>query len=142
VYDGNHLTLIPSVFVWPGLIIMEEAGDSFGLTYAARGVAKVWEGLPSAETADNDLGALLGRNRAEILRRLDIPLTTTQLARELDLSPGTVNQHLSVLKRNGLLSSWRSGRSVLYRRTALASSVIAAGDHQRSSAAVRSFRAL
>lgn len=53
-------------------------------------------------------------------------MTTTQLARELGQSPGTISQHLSVLRRNGLLDSWRSGRSVLYRRTAIASSVIAA----------------
>lgn len=142
VLVGDHITLVPSVFVWPGLIIMEESsGDNaFTLTYAARGVGKVWEGLPAAEVADNDLGALLGRNRAEILRRLGIPMTTTQLARELDQSPGTVNQHLSVLKRNGLLDSWRSGRSVLYRRTALASSIIAASDHQHARGALRSPR--
>jgi DNA-binding transcriptional ArsR family regulator len=134
VCDGDHLTLVPSVFVWPGLIIMEEAeiSNAFTLTYAARGVGKVWEGLPASETADNDLGALLGRNRADILGRLAIPMTTTQLARELGQSPGTVNQHLSILKRNGLLESWRSGRSVLYRRTALASSIVAASEQQRS----------
>lgn len=128
-WDGDHLTLVPSVFVWPGLVIMEdaEADNAFTITYGARGVGKVWEGLPDAQ-AGNDLGALLGRNRAEILRRLDIPMTTTQLARELGQSPGTVNQHLSVLKRNGLLESWRSGRSVLYRRTALASSIVTASE--------------
>ena len=136
---GDHITLVPSVFVWPGLIIMEESAveNSFTLTYAARGVAKVWEGLPTLAAADNDLGALLGRNRADILRRLAIPMTTTQLARELGQSPGTVNEHLSVLKRNGLLDSWRSGRSVLYRRTALASSIIAASDHRSSPAGLR-----
>jgi len=139
VLVGDHITLVPSVFVWPGLIIMEECegANSFTLTYAARGVGKVWEGLPDAEVADNDLGALLGRNRAEILRRLGIPMTTTQLARELGQSPGTVNQHLSILKRNGLLESWRSGRSVLYRRTALASSIIAASDHEHHGPALR-----
>jgi DNA-binding transcriptional ArsR family regulator len=132
VREGDQITLVPSVFLWPGLIVVEERANTFMLTYAARGVGKVWEGLPAAEVADNDLGALLGRNRAAILRRLDVPMTTTHLARELGQSPGTVNQHLTVLKRNGLLSSWRSGRSVLYRRTALASSIIAASDHRQS----------
>jgi DNA-binding transcriptional ArsR family regulator len=137
VFEGDQITLVPSVFIWPGLIITEECEKTFTLTYAARGVGKVWEGLPAAEGIDNELGALLGRNRAAILRRLDIPMTTTQLARELGQSPGTVNQHLTVLKRNGLLSSWRSGRSVLYRRTALASSIIAASDHRHSTAEMR-----
>lgn len=137
VCEGDQITLVPSVFLWPGLIIVEECRNTFTLTYAARGVGKVWEGLPAAGAADNDLGALLGRNRAAILRRLEIPMTTTHLARELGQSPGTVNQHLTVLKRNGLLSSWRSGRSVLYRRTALASSIIAASDHRQSTAEMR-----
>lgn len=128
-YEGSEIILLPSVFVWPNLLIGHEGPNVFSLTYAARGVGRVWEGLPTAQTSGNDLGALLGRNRAGILRRLEIPMTTTQLARELGQSPGTVNQHLSVLKRNGLLDSWRSGRSVLYRRTALATSIIAASAH-------------
>ena len=129
-YEGSEIILLPSVFVWPNVLIGHEGPNVFSLTYAARGVGRVWEGLPTAHGAGNDLGALLGRNRAGILRRLEIPMTTTQLARELGQSPGTVSQHLSVLKRNGLLDSWRSGRSVLYRRTALATSVIAASDHR------------
>ena len=32
------------------------------------------------------------------------------------------------LRRSGLVTSWRAGRRVLYQRTALATSVIAAGD--------------
>lgn len=133
-YEGARITLVPSVFTYPELIILDETERSFGLIYGARGVSRVWDGLDERNAADNDLGALIGRNRAIILRRLEIPMTTTELARELSQSPRTVNQHLSVLKRNGLLDSWRSGRRVLYRRTALASSVITASDHQQSAA--------
>lgn len=129
-YRGTRITLIPSVFVWPALIIGHEQEDAFSLAYGARGVARVWEGLPPAEMAESDLGTLLGRNRAAILQRLGVPMTTTQLARELGQSPGTVNQHLKVLQRNGLLDSWRSGRSVLYRRTDLAGSIIAASEYR------------
>jgi DNA-binding transcriptional ArsR family regulator len=35
-----------------------------------------------------------------------------------------VSQHLSVLRRNGLVISWRAGRRVLYRRTDLAASIV------------------
>jgi DNA-binding transcriptional ArsR family regulator len=130
-YDGSEIILLPSVFVWPDLIIGHEGPSAFSLTYAARGVGRVWEGLPGGNgAAQGSLSSLLGRNRAGILRRLEIPRTTTQLARELGQSPGTVSQHLSVLKRSGLLESWRSGRSVLYRRTALAASIIAASEHR------------
>jgi DNA-binding transcriptional ArsR family regulator len=125
-YEGAQITLVPSVFVWPNLIVAHEARNQFKLTYAARGVARVWEGLPDLDESAGDLGALVGRSRAIILHRLEIPMTTTQLARELQQSPGTISQHLSVLRRNGLLMSWRSGRKVLYRCTPLAASIIAA----------------
>jgi len=55
-----------------------------------------------------------------------VPLSTTQIAHELGQSPGSVNQHLSVLRGSGLVVSRRSGRSVLYRQTPLAQSMIAA----------------
>jgi DNA-binding transcriptional ArsR family regulator len=127
-YDGSRITLIPSVFAWPNLMIGHETANQFSLTYAARGVARVWEGLPDPDDSAGDLGALVGRTRASILRRLEIPMTTTHLARELGASPGTISQHLSVLRRSGMLDSWRSGRSVLYRRTPLATSLLAAAD--------------
>lgn len=123
-YDNAKLTLLPSIFVWPKLIIGHGDAGQFEVFYAARGVGRVWEETSDLESADS-LGALLGRTRAAILGRLDVPLSTSQLARELNQSPGTVSEHLSVLRRSGLLTSWRSGRSVLYRRTPLASSIVA-----------------
>jgi DNA-binding transcriptional ArsR family regulator len=80
-----------------------------------------------------DLDSLIGRTRAAILRRLDVPLTTTQVARDLHQSPSTVSEHLTVLRGNGLLISWRAGRGVLYRRTPLASSLLAASEAQAKS---------
>jgi DNA-binding transcriptional ArsR family regulator len=127
-YQGTQITLLPSVFVWPNLIIGHEAPDEFSLIYAARGVGRVWEGLPSTANPMEDLDSLIGRTRAAILRRLDVPMTTTQVARDLHQSPSTVSEHLTVLRSNGLLISWRAGRGVLYRRTPLASSLMAASD--------------
>jgi DNA-binding transcriptional ArsR family regulator len=50
---------------------------------------------------------------------------TTQLARDLHQSPSTISEHLTVLRGNGLLVAWRADRGVLYRRTPLASSLMA-----------------
>jgi DNA-binding transcriptional ArsR family regulator len=125
LYSSGELTLIPSVFVWPNLIVGHETPGHFELHYAARGVGNVWSAEESELGADA-LGALLGRTRAAILTRLAVPLTTTQLARELGQSPATISGHLSVLRRSGMLSTRRSGRMVLYRRTTLGSSVVAA----------------
>ncbi len=76
----------------------------------------------SAQRAD-------GRGRAAILRRVELPRTTTELARALGLSGATVSVHLSTLKRCGMVTSWRSGRRVLYQRTPLAFSVLSAVSH-------------
>lgn len=127
-YDGTRITLLPSVFVWPNLLIGHERENQFTLIYPARGVARVWEGLRIADDAANDLGALVGRTRAEVLHRLEVPMTTTHLSRVMGQSPGTVSQHLSILRRNGLVVSWRAGRGVLYRRTPLGESIVAASE--------------
>ncbi|WP_188111112.1 ArsR/SmtB family transcription factor [Nocardioides antri] len=129
-YVGAELTLIPSVFVWPNLIVDHERDGTFSLTYAARGVGRVWEGISCPARQEDGLSALLGRTRATILARLTVPLSTTQLARELGLSPGSVSQHLSILRDSGMAVSWRSGRSVLYHQTPLAESLIAANSMQ------------
>ena len=131
-YSGSELTLTPSVFLYPDLVVGHDRGK-FCMTYGARGVARAWEGLSAESRQEADaLEALLGRARANVLVRLSIPLTTTQLAREMEMSPANISQHLSVLRDSGLVTSWRSGRSVLYRQTALATSVIEATSTRRS----------
>lgn len=125
VYQAGQMTLTPSVFAYPDLIVDEHA-EGYRLVYAARGVGRVWEGLAVEEPSDDHLVSLLGRTRAAVLRHTAIPMSTTQIARQLDQTPGSVSQHLMVLRSAGLVHSWRSGRSVLYRQTALAASMIAA----------------
>lgn len=122
-YDGHHLTLVPSIFLGPALVLDHEA-DAFELTYPARGVGRVWEELTDQPAADDPLAALIGSSRSAILQQLVIPLSTTQLARRLEQSPATVSRHLSILRDSGMVVSWRSGRSMLYRRTALAGSLV------------------
>ena len=125
VYSQGELTLIPSVFVWPNLIVAHDNPGHFELHYAARGVGNVWRSCEE-EKRGGPLSALIGRTRATILTRLSVPLTTTELARALHQSPGTVSAHLSVLRAAGLVSARRSGRTVLYSRTPLGSSIVAA----------------
>jgi DNA-binding transcriptional ArsR family regulator len=127
-YGESDLTLIPSVFVWPHLLVGQNREGLFDLNYPARGIGRVWEGLAPAEPASDALATLVGRTRARILRELTVPATTTQLARRLGQSPGTVNTHLGVLRDAGLLTSRRSGRNVYYRGTNLAASILAAAD--------------
>src|SRR5215475_3486448 len=112
--SGEGLLLVPAVMTWPGVRKMIEPYQPM-LAYPARGIATLWEtGAPPAPHA---LAALLGQTRAALLTALAQPASTTALARRLQITPGAVSQHLSVLSGAGMVTGSRVGRSVLYRRT-------------------------
>ncbi|MEV6393283.1 transcriptional regulator [Streptomyces sp. NPDC051907] len=69
--------------------------------------------------APEALGALLGPARAVVLTLLDAPKSTTQLVALTGQGLGSVGRHLKVLLDAGLAGRRRSGRSVLYFRTAV-----------------------
>lgn len=125
---GAGLLLVPSVFTWPHLIVGTGESGTPSLTYGPRGVGALWEGYSREPAEDDALGALLGRSRAAILISVALPHSTTELAFELGQSAPAVSAHLSVLRRSGLVTSWRSGRRVLYQRTQLATSIITANE--------------
>lgn len=122
--NGTGLRLIPSVFNWPNGIIDTGLNEPPSLIYGPRQAASVWD---ADRTTRNGypLKYLLGRSRATILRSLEAPRSTTELARDLQQSPAAVSAHLSTLVSCGLATSWRSGRYVLYQRTPLATTLIA-----------------
>ncbi len=121
---GDGLVLFPSVFAWPHLMVDKAPGRPATLVYAARGVGTLW-GRGSRPAGDEALGALLGHSRAAILAYVASPRSTTEIAGELGQSAPSVSFHLSVLRRSGLVTSWRSGRRVLYQRTQLAEGLLA-----------------
>lgn len=120
------ITLVPSVFAWPRLVVVDRSPDTVQLHYPVREIGRSWLDIGSANRSDNALAALIGGTRATILRELVIPRSTSQLARMLGSSPGGISTHLSTLRRNGLVTATRNGRSVFYRRTILGASLIAA----------------
>jgi DNA-binding transcriptional ArsR family regulator len=81
---------------------------------------------PGDATRRGGLDRLIGANRAALLRLLDQPLGTTHLAASCGLPVGAVGNHLRVLLDAGVVARRRSGRNVLYWRTALGESLIAA----------------
>jgi DNA-binding transcriptional ArsR family regulator len=82
----------------------------FALTYPARGRAA--EVDPAAGA---DLARLVGDGRARVLLELRVPATSTELARILGVSLGTVSSHLAGLRSAGTIAGVRSGRTVRYR---------------------------
>ncbi|MFF4778143.1 helix-turn-helix domain-containing protein [Microtetraspora fusca] len=113
---GRGLLLMPSVFAHkPAPPLSPEEPPS--LVYPSRGVATLWTAAPA--TDEPALVSLLGPPRARLLRLLEEPLPTAELARRLRATPSAVSQHLRVLYATGLVTRARDGRQVLYRRSSL-----------------------
>ncbi|WP_329120326.1 DUF5937 family protein [Streptomyces sp. NBC_01465] len=120
---GAGLHLIPTAFTWPRVMTRSVAPDPPQLAYPARGIGTLWESRTT--TATDAVAAVLGRSRTQLLADLDTPASTTQLAAQCGLSAAAVSQHLIALRNAGLVTAHRTGRSVLYARTAVADSLLA-----------------
>ncbi|MCG5214541.1 winged helix-turn-helix domain-containing protein [Streptosporangium sp. KLBMP 9127] len=116
--DGKGLLFLPTLFSNRMGAYLEES-PRFALIYPARGIAAP---LPAA---NDGLAVLIGRTRARILLELAAPGTTTQLAALLGIALGTTGEHLTALRRAGLVTATRTGRSVLYQRTSLGDALTA-----------------
>jgi hypothetical protein len=115
---------MPSVFVWPRVVIVTAPPWQPTIIYPARGAGALWE--PAGAVASGALGALLGRNRAALLVALDRPRSTTDLAALAGITPGGVSQHLAVLRAAGLVTAHRVGRAVLNLRTPAGDTIVGA----------------
>jgi DNA-binding transcriptional ArsR family regulator len=121
---GRGITLVPCVFAWPRVEVLVQPSYRPTIAYGPRGVANLWatSSPPSNGTA---LGAALGDSRASVLKSLlPVPITTTELARQLDLAPAAVSAHLSRLKDAGLVESHRTGKKVYYRLSGAGESLL------------------
>ncbi|MFF4620332.1 ArsR/SmtB family transcription factor [Nonomuraea jabiensis] len=119
---GLGLLLVPCVFVWPRIFSVTTPPYQPTVRYAPRGIATLWE--RRRMDPPEALAAVLGQTRARLLAELDQPASTRDLAQRVGLSPPGVNQHLTALHRAGLCSAHRTGRYVLYARTAVAEALL------------------
>ncbi|MFI6320529.1 DUF5937 family protein [Nonomuraea sp. NPDC050556] len=122
---GLGLLLVPSVFVWPRVFSVSTPPYQPTLRYAPRGIATLWERRELA--APEALAAVLGRTRAGLLAALDQPASTRALAQRAGITEPGANQHLTALRRAGLCTAHRTGRYVLYARTAVAEALLSGG---------------
>jgi DNA-binding transcriptional ArsR family regulator len=113
---GRGLTLVPSLFSRRASTPISPTEPPH-IMYPARGLATLWE--TETPTAPEALVNVIGRVRARLLSMLGTPMSSTELAVRLNVTPTAVNQHLRALRAVGFLVSARHGRSVLYRRTDL-----------------------
>ncbi|MEV4377087.1 ArsR family transcriptional regulator [Streptosporangium sp. NPDC049644] len=114
--NGRGLLFVPTVFPIEMGSYLEDDWP-YAISYPARGT-----GIPP-ETADG-LAGLIGRTRTRLLLELAAPATTTQLVTLLGLGLGTVGGHISALRKAGLITGNRTGRTILYHRTPLGDSLV------------------
>jgi DNA-binding transcriptional ArsR family regulator len=91
--------------------------------HADRSVVVVYPALtplPLIDAATGDpLAELLGHTRAAVLKLAFTEHTTTELARELQVSAATVSGHTKALRAAGLIVTARAGKTVLHSLTPL-----------------------
>lgn len=135
---GRGLVLVPSFFT-TDLTHPMTAQEDPTIVYAVRGTAAA----PGARAAPPPyLARLIGRTRAEVLHLLDCPTSTTDVAARLGITPSAANQHLRSLRDAGILQTTRSGRSVLYGRTAIGHDLVAGSGPGRSGEGLADLRGM
>lgn len=119
---GRGLILVPSVFSWPELYMVDALPWRPTIAYPARGVALVFDPPP----ATGALAVLLGKRRAGVLLASRGGATTGEMAAALRVSEGAVSQHLGRLRSAGLIRSLRTGRFVVHELTPRGEAVVGA----------------
>lgn len=112
----SRLLLVPTVFAGGLRLFLTEPG-TVAMSYQARatGHFHVLTARAPDREAEDRLALLLGKGRAQVVRTLESPKTTTAVAECLGLAKSTVSQHLAVLTDVGLVWRQRLGGRVFYQ---------------------------
>lgn len=111
------LVLAPMVVGPGGSLVGTDADRIHYLGYPLPGAHRLIAGNGPHPNA-TPLDELLGTPRADILRRLDRPMSAGGLADELLFTPSAISHHLKALERTGLVVRERNGQRVLVHRSA------------------------
>ncbi|MFD9338091.1 ArsR/SmtB family transcription factor [Streptomyces sp. NPDC060028] len=123
---GRGLMLMPSPF-WTGRPLLAEGPDGPDGTRVLLYPALTPLPMVAQARAEGALDALLGRTRAAVLQLLVERRTTTELARDLDISLPSVSEHTRTLRAAGLITTERDGKAVLHSATGLGVDLLHSG---------------
>lgn len=98
------------------------------LTHIAYPLPGAWRLLDRDAPPPAALEALLGPQRALIIRKLDRPTTSGALADALMAVPSAASHHLAILEQGGLVERERQGQRIVVRRTARGTELLALYD--------------
>jgi hypothetical protein len=129
--DGRGIALMPSVFVGqrPSLHInpVDPAAAPWLVLPMAGGRIEQRQLWSNSQPRGAALAALVGRNRAAVLRTIADGCSTTELADRVGISLAAASQHASVLRDAGLITTHRQGSAVLHVLTPLGVELLHAG---------------
>ncbi|MEU5901825.1 MULTISPECIES: ArsR/SmtB family transcription factor [Streptomyces] len=130
--EGRGLLLVPSYFCHglPITLVCQDTTPVLVYPVAVRMPAAT----PAHDRSDH-LAGLLGHSRAAVLEAAAQGGNTSQLARLADILVSSASQHLTVLRRAGLITSQRRANAVVHRVTSLGADLLAGRPAQQSARA-------
>ncbi|MBD0839223.1 winged helix-turn-helix domain-containing protein [Streptomyces sp. TRM68416] len=118
--EGRGMLLVPSYFLLERPITFADPGLPPVLVYPL-----VHEASPPP-VADAPLGVLLGRARAAVLASVAHGATTGEVARAVGVSASSASRHATALRDAGLVTTSRTGTTVLHTLTPVGAAVLRA----------------
>jgi Helix-turn-helix domain len=125
--NGRGIVLVPSVFVGQVPVLHTNPNDPAAVPWLVlppAGLRRLWD---SPRPGGAALAALVGRNRAAVLRTIADGCSTTELAGRVGISLAAASQHASVLRDAGLIITHRQGSAVLHVLTPLGAELLHVG---------------
>lgn len=116
---GRGLTLIPSYFCYGKPVALIDPALPPVLVFPL--------GTPPAGTeapSPRALADLIGATRAQVLRAVAAPRTTTGIAAHVRISTASASKHAAALRAAGLITSVRRANTMLHSITALGASLL------------------
>ena len=120
--QDQGMILVPSLFLSSSVMSMCLTPWQPTLIYPAKGSANLWNRPLEPNSA---LEALLGNGCALVLKALQVPTGTLELAGRLQVAPSNITHHLKRLARARLVESHCQGRIVYYRHSSRAEDILA-----------------
>jgi DNA-binding transcriptional ArsR family regulator len=113
---GNRrIVLVPMLAGKDALIVSLDNPEAVWIAYPVPGADSLWR-RPVAPAVD-ELSALVGPVRADLLCALEQPMTMSMLATDMQIAPSGLTYHCDRLRAGRLITRERRGREVWIART-------------------------
>jgi DNA-binding transcriptional ArsR family regulator len=112
---GRRIVLVPMLAGKDAVIAGLDGPDAVWIAYPVPGAQTLWS-RPAAPAHD-ELSALMGPVRADLLCAIGRPMTMSMLAADMKITPSSITYHCDRLRDARLITKERRGREVWVGRT-------------------------